>query len=147
MPLIFFRFNVLTFAPFLILCYYEKSLYQSLGWSLICGFFVDLLSDHTPLGATAVTYACVTFCLYRIQFYFFEHRLSSLPLMVILFNLLATVLQIVILKVTKHPFNLSWTNLINALVLDPLVGAVYAILFFSLPSLVLKKVRRILGRK
>lgn len=138
-PLLLGHSAIVTFAPFLILCYYRQTLFLSLGWSLLCGIFIDLFSDHMIIGITAINYFLVTLCLYRTQFYFFEHRLSSLPTMVVLFTLLSTSIYMLCFKCMTAQFALSWKDLAITLMESSISGIFYTLVAFSLPQLFFRR--------
>lgn len=142
LPLFFPFCHLLYFAPFLVLCFYRYSFVGCLWWSLICGFVVDLFSVETRLGTYAMNYCLTTLCLYRYRFHFFEDRWSTLPVMTFSFTCLSTLIQITIFYLISKPFVLSWEWVMNDFFLIPLQVAIYAIVAFILPSLVIAHLKR-----
>lgn len=142
LPLFFPYWHPLYFAPFLALCFYSYSLAGCLWWSLICGFVVDLFSAETRLGICAMNYCATTLFLYRYQFHFFEDRLSTLPTISFSFTLLSTLIQIGIFTVISKPFSLSWEWLFTDLLIIPLQVALYSVLAFTLPFMIMNAIKR-----
>lgn len=141
-PLFFPFLHLVIFAPFIILMFYRYPLTDALWWSLLSGTIVDLFSSETRLGHYALIYCLSTLFLYRYRFYFFEDRLSTLPLMTISFSCLSMVIQVLIFLVTSRTFSLSWEWLFNDLVLIPLQTAGYAIFAYTLPLIALLNFKR-----
>lgn len=131
--------HLLGFAPFLILCFYKNSLISCLWLSLLCGLVIDLFSSEMRLGMNAFNYCLTTYCLYRFQFYFFEDRYSSLPIMTGCYTCLSTIIQVVLLKLNDQTISLSWEWAFDAMLLTPMQGALYAAIAFSLPSMLFSK--------
>lgn len=142
LPLFFPSLHLLFFAPFLVLCFYRCPLSSCLWWALSCGFVIDLLSAQTRLGTYAMNYCLTTLFLYRYKFHFFEDRLSTLPIMTLGFACLSTLIQIAIFYTIGKPLSLSWEWMTNNLFFSPLQDALYAILAFTIPSLVISHIKR-----
>lgn len=132
-PLFFPFWRPLYFAPFLIICYKRRPLPFCLGWSLVCGIFIDLFSFYTPLGNYSLNYCLTTLCLYRYRLYLFEDRFSTLPLLTFFFASLSFFIQIGIFTITGKAFTLSWEAMGDNLIWMPLQDVLYAIFAFTLP--------------
>lgn len=142
LPLFFPFWHVLYFAPFLVLCFYYRSLIGCLWWSIICGSIVDLFSADTRLGAYAINYCLTTFCLYRYKVHLFEDRLSPLPVTAFAFTCLSGMIQIGIFYIISKPFSLSWEWAFQDLLIVPLQVALYTVLAFIIPSLIITYLKR-----
>lgn len=142
LPIFLPSLHLIFFAPFLVLCFYRCSLLNCLWWSLSCGFIIDLLSTQTRLGIYATIYCLVTIFLYRYKFYFFEDRLSTLPVMTFGFTCLSTLIQTALFYAIGQPFFLSWEWMITDLIFIPLQNAFYAGFAFILPPWVLSSLRK-----
>lgn len=142
LPLLLPFWHLLYFAPFLVLSFYRCSLVSCLWWSLSCGFIIDLFSADTRLGTYAMNYCITTYCLYRYKFHFFEDRLSTLPVMACIFTCLSTLIQTAIFIITSKSISLSWEWVMHDLFLIPMEVALYTILAFSLPLLIVKDLKR-----
>jgi rod shape-determining protein MreD len=141
-PIFFPSLYLLYFAPFLILSFYRYSLPHCLWWAFTCGLIIDLLSSQTPLGTYTINYCFTTICLYRYKFLFFEDRLSTLPVMTFCFATLSTLIQAGLIYFIGMSFSLSWQWVLSDLFLNAFQNAVYAGLAFSLPFVVVVRIRR-----
>jgi rod shape-determining protein MreD len=141
-PIFFPSLYLLYFAPFLVLNFYRCSLQSSLWWAFTCGLMIDLLSSQTPLGIYAINYCFTTICLYRYKFLFFEDRLSTLPVMTFCFAIVTTLIQTGLIYFIGMSFSLSWQWVLSDLFLNAFQNAIYAGLTFSLPSVVVVRMRR-----
>jgi hypothetical protein len=103
---------------------------------------IDLLSSQTRLGIYALTYCLGGAYLYRSKLHFFEDALSTLPVMTFCFACLTSLIQAGVFFAMGEQFFLSWEWLKSDLFWMPLQDAVYAFLAFTLPALVLSKMRR-----
>jgi rod shape-determining protein MreD len=145
LPFVFSSFQFLFFAPFLVQSFYRCPLHRCLWWALASGFIIDLLSSQTLLGTYAINYCLTTLCLYRYRFYFFEDRLSTLPIMTFSFVCVSTVIHAIIFYIIGKPFVPSWEWVGSDLVMNPLQNALYAGLAFTLPPVIISHVKRSLS--
>ncbi|MFI0435195.1 MAG: hypothetical protein ACH350_05645 [Parachlamydiaceae bacterium] len=134
--------HILYFIPFIILCFYQATLCTCLWWSLICGFIVDLLAAETRLGNYAINYCLTTLLLYRYQSLFFEDRFTTLPSMAFFFHFVSTFIQIITFSLIGRPFMISPSWMFNDLFLLSFQVAIFSILAFTIPSLILISFRR-----
>ncbi len=140
---VFFSFLHLTFfAPFLIIAYYKKPFAVALWFSLLCGLLMDLVSSQHHLGLHAFAYGCTTWVLYGQKRHFFEDRPSTLPIMTAFFAVLSTLIQIAMLALFEIPLPISWAWVASDLVLMPVLDALYAFVWFTLPSLFMPRIPR-----
>lgn len=140
-PFLFPFFPLLYFAPCLIIAYYKKSLFFCLWLSLAIGILNDLFSSSL-FGLNACNYCLVTFLLYRQTRHFFEDNVSTLFIMTLFFSLVSTSLNILFFLIFTKSFAISWSFIFTDFLIMPLLDALYAYLFFSLP-LYLKSLRRV----
>lgn len=141
-PLLFASSPLLYFAPFMILAFYRTPFNHALWWAFACGCVVDLFSSQTPLGTYALNYCCTTFLLYKTKDHFFEDRLSTLPVMTLLFSTLSNSLQGILLYAFGKAFHLSLEWVQEELILTPLKTALFAIFAFTLPVIAVQRLRR-----
>jgi rod shape-determining protein MreD len=141
-PLFFPSLHLLFFAPFLVRSLYQLSLPKCLWWALGCGFMIDLLSSQTRLGTYAINYCLVIVCLYRYRYYFFEDRLSTLPIMTFCFVFLSILIQAGIFYAIGKPFFLTWDWTENNLFSIPFQNSIYAGFAFTFPSLIISNLKR-----
>ena len=138
LPLLFPFSHLIYFAPFLVITFYHFSLRENLWWALLCGFIIDLFSSSTHLGFFALNYCLTTLFLSRYTSYFFEDRLSTLPLMTACFAGLSTLLNTLLLSLMGKQFLFSLEGLFFQIGIIPLQTGLYAILFFILPLKIIK---------
>jgi rod shape-determining protein MreD len=134
--------HVFYFIPFLLIGFYRYPLKTCLWWALVCGSLVDLLSSHTPMGTHAAIYCLVMCYLYRYKFYFFEERLSILPLMTMYFACCITILQTLFLFVGKEMAGAFTFNWVMNLLWSSLREGIYATIAFTIPLYSLSKIKR-----
>ena len=133
---------LLFFAPSIILSFYRYPLPICLWWAIICGFIIDLYSSQTRLGVYAINYCLVSLCLYRYKFHFFEDYLSTLPIMTFCFVILSTFFQLMFFYVIGNSIHISFDWIINNFIFTPFLNASYAILAFTIPSLIIPYINR-----
>lgn len=127
------------FAPFLIILIYKKNRTFCLWTAFICGTIFDLFGSYQHLGLWAFNYCLTIWILYPQKRNFFEDRLSTLPIMTLLFSFLSTFFQILLLETFESHLSLSFTWVLSELLFMPLMDALYAFLLFTLPSFFLFK--------
>jgi rod shape-determining protein MreD len=140
-PAIFPNLQLIFFAPFLVILYYQKNFRTCLWGSLFCGIIVDLLSSEPRLGLYTINYVLVTIMIYSQRYNFFSDSLSTLPLLTFIFAFVSTILEIVILVLFDYPLSLQGTWMMQMLVYKPMLNAWYA-LFFLLPDAVAIRLKR-----
>lgn len=128
------------FIPFLIRCYYRKSLNTCLFIALMTGLLMDLLSAHSRFGLYSANYVITTYFLYPQKRNFFEDSFTTLPFMTFFFSVLSTVVQVVLMiLLDNHTINRSLSFLFVDFLLMPFFDAVYAGLVFALPAFIFGK--------
>ena len=137
-PLFLPKLQLLFFAPYLVLTLYRKDLIPTLWRALFCGILIDLFAATPHFGHTSLNYVLVLLLLRTQKHNFFEDKLGTLPLMTALFSMLSTFFS---LFGQQSLFSLRWivTDLFEMALLD----AAFALLFFSLPFHLTKKMRRL----
>ncbi len=136
MPVLVPTLNLLYFAPFLIVSYYQRTLLASLWYALGCGLIMDLLSAETRIGFFALSFCLATLVLYRQQQYFFADNASTLPLMTLFFAIVSTAIHATLAYALANAsfFSIGWA--ITDLALMPIADALYALgAFVLLPKL------------
>lgn len=141
-PALMPRLHLAFFAPFLILLIYRRPLIHCLWWALACGLILDLLSSHRRLGVQALAYFLTTWLLFRQKNHVFNDKPISLPLMTCLFGITSAIAQMGILQVFERGISPSWQWVGTDLLLWPLADALYAAVWFYIPSLMLQQRQR-----
>lgn len=142
MPVLAPGLNLIYFAPFLIVSYYQKKLLTCLWYALGCGLVLDLLSAEVRIGFFALSFCLTTVVLYRQKQYFFADNASTLPIMTFFFSFLATVVHAVLANVLAKTtfFSMEWVA--TDLLLMPAADALYALaIFVALPKLIALRTR------
>lgn len=143
MPALFPSVKLFYFIPFLIRCYYRKSLNACLFIALITGLFIDLFSAHSRFGMYSANYVVTTYLLYQQKRNFFEDSYSTLPVMTFLFSLLSTLVQLILMLLLDNSMiRLSFFFLVTDFLLMSFLDAVFAGLVFTLPSFIFGKPTR-----
>lgn len=137
MPVLAPRVNLLYFAPFLIVSYYQKKLLPCLWYAAGCGLILDILSSEVRIGFFALSFSLTTLVLYQQKQYFFADNASTLPIMTYLFSALATAIHMVLAYALAGGAFLSAEWIVTDLVFLPIGDAAFAFLAFAvLPRLV-----------
>lgn len=139
MPVIAPSLRLLFFAPFLVISFYKKSFPYSLWCSFFCGLIIDLLSVQSPFGFYACNYTLTTAILYNQKRNFFSDHLSTLPLMTFLFSFTATILQVLFVYIFGNHVSLGLQWIFSDLFIMPGSDALFALLWFILIPISLKK--------
>lgn len=121
------------FAPYLIICLYKHPFIRCLWASLSCGILVDLFSSYQHLGLTGLNYILSISILYSQRRNFFSDRPSTLPIMVYLFSIISSLIQLPILLIFEHRISISSSWIISDILLMPLLDALYAFSLYVAP--------------
>lgn len=136
MPVLLPQWRLNYFAPFIIILYYKKTYQMCLWGSFLCGLVIDLLSADLRIGLHALDYCVTTAILYRHRTHFFADSLTTLPLMIFLFSVIATAVQLILINVFEHSAEVSWQWVLTDLLYLPLFDALYGFVLFILPAVV-----------
>lgn len=118
---------------------YKRPLLACLWLSIACGVIMDMLGAHTRIGFFAVTYWITTAILYRLKQQFFEDKLSTLPVMTFFFAIFSTIIQAILLNAMGVTLHLTGQWVVTDLLMYPLADALYALLWFAIPSYLLRR--------
>lgn len=139
LPALFSNLQLLFFAPFLVITFYNKNKLTCLWWALLCGMIIDLLSAQMRLGAYAFNYCATVMIVYSQKRHFFEDSISTFPIMTFLFSIVSTLIQVGMFYSFGHSISLSFEWVKQDLIWMPLLDAFYAALLFTLPYLCFPK--------
>lgn len=142
LPALFPVANFFYFAPLIIISFYQKPLITCLWYALVCGLFIDVLSDSLRLGFFATNYCITAFILFPQRKNFFSDSITTLPLMTFLFSFISTVLQTFTLYSINKPVALSAEWFFSELIIMPAIDSLYAFAFFILPFAIFGKRQR-----
>ncbi len=121
--------RLIAFAPFLAFAFMRTSFVTSLWLAFLCGLIIDLLSAELRFGSYALNYCLTTLILYKQKRHFFEEKMLSLALFTLFFSLISTLLQLMLLKEVPFTWKLALADLFGM----PIVDALYALFWFTLP--------------
>lgn len=142
-PTLFPFIRLTFFAPFLIITYYQRNFLSSLWIAVVCGTIMDLISSTPRLGLYALNYTLTTFLIYNQRRHFFADSLSTMPIMVFLFCLFSTLMQVLQMYIFDQQVVVSWGWALTDLAIMPSFDALFGFLWFVLPHVLFgKPVRR-----
>lgn len=144
-PAVLPQLRLVFFAPYLIILLYKRPLINCLWGALTCGLILDLLSAYQHLGLFALNYTLTIAVLYRQRRHFFSDSPSTLPIMVYLFSVISTAVQIPLLFVFEQKLKMNSSWIASDLLLMPFLDATYAFVLFILPYWAFGK-RRLKGK-
>ena len=128
--------QLLFFAPFLAILYYKKNYLSALWFSLFCGVIVDLIAPPARFGIYALNFCLTTGMIYHQRRNLFADSLSTLPIMTLLFSVISTLVQVVLLYIFAEPPHITLKWIFTDLMMLPLADALFAFVWFILPDLV-----------
>lgn len=138
-PIMLPSWRLMLFAPFIVIIFYRKSYLVCLWWSLFCGLFIDLLSDHQQFGINALNYCLTTSLLYGQRRNFFADSPSTLPIMTFFFSSLSTFIQFLLMYIFEKENVFSWNWVLTDAFLMPFLDASFAFCCFIIPSVIFGK--------
>ncbi len=143
-PVLFPRLRLLFWAPFIAFSYYRFARLPCIWISLLCGLSLDLLSSTDPFGLHMLSYAITTFFLYNRKQLLFKDTIHTLPVLTALFSLTSTIITLVALNILGDniPISPTWTWILSDLIIMPTLDAIYALLWFTLPLLLLDTIQK-----
>lgn len=138
-PVIAPSMRLMFFIPYLIILFYQKSFPYCLWAAFLCGLTIDLLSIQSPFGFYACNYTLATAVIYPQKRNFFADHLSTLPIMTVLFSVVATLLEVVFIYIFGNPISIGLQWMITDLTIMPLFDGLYAFVWFILIPLSFQK--------
>lgn len=143
LPTVLPEVRLYFFAPYLVILLYKRPFIKCLWGALACGLIVDLLSSFQHLGLHSLNYVVSMSIIYRQRRHFFADSPTTLPIMVYLFSVISTAIQLPLLYVFEHklPITSEWirTDLLFMPVLDAAVAfALYIFPFWIFGKRLLK---------
>lgn len=141
-PAVFPSFHLLFFAPYLVLCFYKLTRYQSLLRAFFAGVIVDCFSSSPFFGAVAINYCIVSFLLHGQRRNFFEDKFFTLPVMSALYSFLSKIVWVVVLFFFKQKSSFTGKWYVFDIFGLSLLDGLYALLFFYLPFQLTQKISK-----
>jgi cell shape-determining protein MreD len=131
-----------AYAPYLMYVLMNRSIKETLWHTLLCGLIMDLLQSTFPFGYCALCYTLIALILYRQKWWFFNDKIGSLALFVSIFSFLLSVLQLISLNFEAHTLSLCWSIFLSDFVLMPLYDGLYALICFTVPTLLYHEIKK-----
>ncbi|MGE3953786.1 MAG: hypothetical protein AB7F31_01125 [Parachlamydiales bacterium] len=123
----------LLLVPFVVATFYPLPLTTCLWVSLGCGTLFDFLSPGGGLGLYALTYSLATLILFPQKRAFYPGRITTLPLLTVLYTSLVTLIVALLLWPTSQGFSLWWGWILTDLLAMPLIDGLYCLIGVALP--------------
>jgi len=125
--------RLLSFAPFLSILFLRKPFLFSLWIAALCGLLVDLFTVDVRFGLTALCSAATGAITYHLKHYFYEDKLFSIPLYTAAISAVFSIMQ---LFLTRDLVTFNLQLLAQAVLIMPLVDALYGFVWFTCPRMV-----------
>lgn len=134
-----FAVRLLPFAPLLAHLTVRTGKAPPYATAALCGLLFDLFTAGTRFGFTSLIALLATLSLFFFRRILFADRLLSLPLHTALFSSLFTFFSLILYPFFHTPPPFSLYFFLHEITLPPLVDGLYALLFFTLPTLLWQK--------
>jgi len=125
--------RLMAFAPFLAIAYNRLSLTSALWISTLCGLALDLFSSQMHFGFFSLSYALTTLLIYQQKRHFFDEKPQALSIFTALISIVATCIQLLLNYLFDKQILFSWKLVMSDLIGMPMIDALYAFLWFTLP--------------
>jgi hypothetical protein len=133
-PNFFAPIGIHFFAPFLIMALYFFRLSTILWLAFAAGLFLDALFVSPRFGFFAATYMVSLLIIYPLRLYFFRDWLMTVPVLTLLFSLVALLAEHIFAFLFDIPhMGGSFGAFVLSLLVVPLVDSIWALFFFALP--------------
>ncbi len=136
----FFFLKLIYFAPFLIISFYNSSFVKVLWLSILCGIFSDVLATSS-FGVISLSYLSASCFLYREK-RFFNDKPVNLSIFTGLYSIVFSIFNLLFLFIFDKTVIISFKWTLSDLLIMPVFDGIYAFLWFSLPFLVIEKIKR-----
>lgn len=124
--------RILWFSPCLVLVYQKKNLATSLWIATVLGLILDLFSFSTRMGLYSLLMGVTSLICFPIRMRLFEGRFFSLSIYTAMISAVFGFLELL-----QFPHLIGPINLLSITVILPWIDALYGLLFFSCPLLLL----------
>lgn len=125
-------YHFIFFAPFLIICFYQKSLWVSLWLAASVGIIDDIFSTSI-FGLSSFNYVLVSLLLYRIKKHFFEDRASTLSIMTFFFSSLSIFIKAILEVIFSYSFPMTSHFFFTDIFLLPLFEGILVYVLYIFP--------------
>jgi hypothetical protein len=132
--------KLIYFAPFIVISFYNYSLIGTLWLSILCGFFSDILASGS-FGVITMSYLLCSFVLYRAK-RFFNDKPVNLSIFTSLYSVIFSIFNLLFLFIFDKAVIISLKWVLSDLIVMPFFDGIYAFFWFSLPFLVIEKIKR-----
>lgn len=132
---LFPSFCLYPFSPFLASLFHQTSLIRSLWLSCLAGLILDLSSSQFPFGYMALITTLTSLLLYGQRRHFFEDKPLAFSLYSGLISSVSSFLLLLFQWGLGDKLPLSFSLWFSDLVIMPFFDALYALIWFTCPSL------------
>lgn len=131
LPQLFPKVQIQYLIPYLIVGIYYRPLAFNLWHAAFCGCFLDLFSSEPRFGIHALSYTATLYMVTGLRRQFFEDKLSTLPILTLLFSSISTLIHTLLIAVAcqmpTYLQNPQW--IMSDLCMMPVIDGVYAFLW------------------
>lgn len=125
--------RLIAFAPFFAIAFHRISYVKSLWLCFFCGLIIDLFSSQQHFGIYAVCYALTSCICYNQKKHFFEEKSLALSLFAGLISSISSLALILLTILFDRQFPITTEILVSEIVITPILDAVYAFVWFTVP--------------
>lgn len=136
------HFRVWPFAPFLAILFHRTTFIQALWSSFFCGLAMDLTSSQFSFGLLALSHSITTLFLYGQKRHFFEDKIITFSLYSALISTSLSFILILLSSLSEKQVPITPSLFFSDILIMPFLDAIYAFLWFTLPTALYSYARR-----
>jgi hypothetical protein len=141
------HFRVWPFAPLMVILFHRTTFLQALWGSFFCGLAMGFTSSQFSFGILALSHATTTLFLYGQKRHFFEDKVSAFSIYSALISIFLSSTLILFSSLSEKQIPLTSSLFFSDLLVMPLLDALYAFLWFTLPTSLYGYIKRYLLRQ
>lgn len=125
--------RLVPFAPFFAIVFERNSYVKSLWVATLCGLVMDIFSSQMYFGLYAICYGITAAICFHQKRHFFEDKPIALSLYSALISSLSSLSLIVLTLLFDKQFPVTLEVLISEGLITPILDALYAFVWFTVP--------------
>jgi rod shape-determining protein MreD len=125
--------RLIAFAPFFAIIFERSSYVKSLWIAVLCGLILDLFSSQLYFGLYGICYGITAAICYHQKKHFFEEKPLALSLYSALISSISSLALIVLTLLFDRQFPLTLEMIISDGFVTPILDALYAFVWFTVP--------------
>jgi rod shape-determining protein MreD len=133
--------KLFAFAPFFALLFQRTSYVKSLWLSTFCGIIMDIFSSQQRFGVYGICYALCCIVCYHQKRHFFEEKSIAISFFSALISSIGSLIFLIFTYLFDKQFSITLDLLISETLFTPVLDALYAFIWFTLPIQLYKYVR------